>query len=86
MLTLALDVFGVEGYFEAYVKYVKDRLQAQAEGQDLELVEFNLPAAIKRGLDDEETVPLDGEASSLDHEGNRAGVADGSDHDEDHDV
>jgi len=48
---MAPEAFGVEGYFEAYVKYVQDCHQAQAEGQDLELVEFLSPTVIEGGLE-----------------------------------
>jgi len=47
------------------------------------LIEFNLPASVKGSLDDEETTPLDAEASTLDHEGDESRSAEGNDHDED---
>ena len=43
-MTLAPDAFRLEGYFEAYVKYVEDRRRAQAEGRNPELGDFNPPA------------------------------------------
>ena len=46
-MTLAPDAFCQEGYFEAYVKYIEDRHQVQAEDRNPELVDFNLPAAYK---------------------------------------
>jgi len=76
----------VEGYFEAYVKYIEDRLQARTEGHDPEFVEFHPPAAIEGGLDDEESMPLDGEASSSNLGGDGAGVAEGRNRDEDPDI
>jgi len=36
-------------------------------------MEFNLPTTVEGGLDDEETMPLDGKASTPDHEGDKAG-------------
>ena len=47
------------------------------------MVEFNPPATVAGGLNDEETMPLDAEASIPDHEGDVAGTAEGSDRDED---
>jgi len=80
------DAFSVEGYFEVYVNYLKDRRQARAKDQDPGLVEFHLPAAIERGLEDEETVPPDGEAPSPDPDSNGAGEPEESGRDEDPDI
>jgi len=79
LVTLAPDAFCIEGYFEAYVK---DRRRAQAEGQDPEFVEFTLPATNEDGLGDEETMPLDSKAVTLNDEGDEVGAPDSSDHDE----
>ena len=49
-------------------------------------MEFNPSIAIDGGLDDEETTPLDTEASTTDHEGDRAKAGKGSDPNEDPDV
>ena len=45
-------------------------------------MECHPSTTIKGALDDEETMPLDGEASSPDPEGNGPGAAEVSDHDE----
>ena len=84
--TLALNAFNRKGYFEAYVKYTKDRRWDRTDGQDLDLVEFNLPAAVEGGLDDEETMPLDGKATTPGEKGGEAGAAEGSYRGEDPDV
>jgi len=49
-------------------------------------VEFNPPTTVEEGLGDEETTPLDSEAATPDEEGNEAGAAEASDHDEDPDA
>jgi len=78
--------FEVEVYFEAYVKYIEDCRQARTEGHDPKSVEFHPPDAIEGGVDDEESMPLDGEASSPNLGGDGAGVAEGRDRDEDPDI
>ena len=45
--------------------------------------EFNPPTAVKEGPGNEETMPLDGEAATLDEEGDATEVGEGSDRDED---
>lgn len=90
---MAPEAFGIEGYFEAYIKYVEDRHQARTEGHDPELVEFHPPAAIEGGLEDEETLPLDDKASSPQPEATKLRppkvvtmMTEGSDHDENLDI
>ena len=85
-MTLAPDAFSIEGYFEAYVKYVEDHRLALAEGRSPEMVEFNLPLIDEDGLGNEKTKSLDGEAGSPDSEGNEAAEHGGIGHDEDPDV
>jgi len=80
---MAPDTLSVEGYFEAYVE---DHHQARAEDHDPELAEFYPLAASEGGLEDKETVPLDGEVLSPDPEGEGAGAAKGSDLDKDPDI
>ena len=55
LVNLAAHAFSQEGYFEAYVKYVEDHHQVQAEGRDPELVDFNSPATDEEGPANEET-------------------------------
>jgi len=81
-LTLAPNAFSIEGYFGVCVKYVEDHSRARVEGQDLELVEFNPSVAIENGPGDEETMPLDGRATTPSKEDDDAGAAKGSNHDE----
>ena len=51
----------------AHVKYIEDRHQARAAGEDPELVEFVPPVSNEVGLGNaEDTVPLDGEAATHD--------------------
>ena len=49
-------------------------------------MEFNPPATDEDGLADEEIMPLDGDAESLDGEGSEAVAHEGSDNDEDPDA
>ena len=61
--TLTPDAFLQEGYFEAYIKYVDDHCCARVLGEDLEQVEFQLPAFEDAGVGEpKDTAPLDGEA------------------------
>ena len=82
LVTLVPNAFIQEDYFEAYVKYVEDRRRAQAEGRDPELVDFNPPVTDEDSLANKETTPLDGEAATLDDEGDEAAVHGDSDNDE----
>jgi len=69
-----------------YVKCSEDRCQAWAEGRNPELVDFMLPPFDEDYWgDDEETMPLNGEAATPDGEGDEATVHEASD-DEDPDV
>ena len=86
LVTLVPQAFRIEGYFEAYVKFVKDHCQGRAEGQNPKFVEFSPPATVGGGLGDEEATPLETEASSPDQEGDVARTVEGGDHDEDPDI
>jgi len=69
-MTLAPDAFCQDGYFEAYAKYIEDHRQAQAEGHNPELVDFNPPTIDEDGPGDEETMPLESVAATPNGEGN----------------
>ena len=56
-MTLAPQVFRIEGYFKAYVKFVEDHRCAEAEGRDPKLVELNALPTVEEGLSDEQTTP-----------------------------
>jgi len=86
LVTLVHQAFRIEGYFEAYINFVDNCRRAEVEGREPELVEFNPLTTIKEGLGDEETIPLDGNVVMPDKEGDKAGAAEGSDHDEDLDA
>jgi len=66
LVTLAPD-FQEDNYFEAYIRYVKERRWAEAEGQDPEKVEYIPPSS--EGDEDEGTTPLEGKAGTPDNEG-----------------
>jgi len=69
LVVLAPYAFRQQGYFEVYIKYMEDRCQAQAEGKNLELVEFILLVVGKDNLCDAETPPLHSEEATLNGEG-----------------
>jgi len=58
LITLAPDSLRQEGYFKVYVKYIKDRRQARAEGRNPKLVDFLPPVLNENGQGDKETMPL----------------------------
>ncbi|KAJ8424527.1 hypothetical protein Cgig2_000665 [Carnegiea gigantea] len=63
--TLAHDDFQQDGYFEAYVKYIKDRHHARQAGEDPNQVEFQLMASEDEGQGEpKDTTPLDGEGTA----------------------
>ena len=67
-MTLAQE-FQEDAYSEAYLHYVDTRQQAEAEGRDLEEVEFIPPSGKGDGLGDETTNPMDAEAGTPEDEG-----------------
>ncbi|KAJ8444402.1 LOW QUALITY PROTEIN: hypothetical protein Cgig2_026606 [Carnegiea gigantea] len=80
LVTLAPQVFRIEGYFEA-----SSRIAIMPRPRVL-WVEFNPPIAIKKGLGNKETTTLGSEATMPDEEDDAVGAAEGSDHDEDPDA
>ncbi|KAJ8435828.1 hypothetical protein Cgig2_017123 [Carnegiea gigantea] len=68
LVTLAQE-FQEDAYIEAYLHYIDERRQADAEGQDLEEVKFIPPSGKGDGPGDEATNPLDAEAGTPEDEG-----------------
>jgi len=67
LVTLAQE-FQEDSYFEAYLHYVDERQQAEAEGQNPEEVEIVPPSSEGDGPGDEATNPLDADAETPEDE------------------
>ena len=80
LVTLS-PTFSEEGYFDAYLQYVKECQWAEVEGRNPDQVEFNPPLVKGDNLKDEETTPLDVEVGPPDDEGRGAASDRGSDDD-----
>ena len=68
LVTLAQE-FQEDSYFEAYLHYVDERQQAEAEGQNPEEVEIVPPSSEGDGPGDEATKPSDADAETPEDEG-----------------
>ena len=69
VLVMLAQTFQEDAHFKAYLHYVDERQQVEAEGQDLEEVEFIPPFGEGEGPGDEATNPLDAEARTPEDEG-----------------